>query len=230
MITRVLYILFQIILGIIFLIAICASFVFLHTFVTLSLSKVLSKDTSAFFGFIITVSIFIYFNSIFEKYNRDKFSNITKIDLVQVIERKSYEPINYLHTRNLTYVNGNRITQLTNYNASDSYCINHNDIISNSFNPSHLCEEELLILVRYMKSNHIRMNKEIYRSYRTSNHWNNIRIKKYNLSGIVCSECGAVSKLEVHHLSYDNLGNEDIENDLIVLCRKCHEKQHRKVA
>lgn len=42
-----------------------------------------------------------------------------------------------------------------------------------------------------------------------------------------CDECGATTRLQVHHLSYANIGNEAPE-DLTVLCRACHAKGHGK--
>lgn len=41
----------------------------------------------------------------------------------------------------------------------------------------------------------------------------------------VCAICGFYDQLEVHHLNYDNLGNEKDE-DLIILCRRCHNDTH----
>lgn len=32
--------------------------------------------------------------------------------------------------------------------------------------------------------------------------------------------------LQVHHLHYRNIGDEDVENDLITLCETCHAKEH----
>ena len=29
--------------------------------------------------------------------------------------------------------------------------------------------------------------------------------------------------LQVHHLNYDHVGNEDVYNDLITLCKYCHQ-------
>lgn len=43
-----------------------------------------------------------------------------------------------------------------------------------------------------------------------------------------CQRCGLrVRLLDVHHLSYDRLGDE-LPADLVVLCRPCHKLQHRE--
>ena len=42
----------------------------------------------------------------------------------------------------------------------------------------------------------------------------------------VCEKCGSSNRLEVHHLNYDNLFNEDIHNDLETQCYPCHIATH----
>ena len=43
--------------------------------------------------------------------------------------------------------------------------------------------------------------------------------------GNECQKCSSKEKLQVHHKSYLNVGNEGIK-DVIVLCKKCHEEEH----
>lgn len=69
-----------------------------------------------------------------------------------------------------------------------------------------------------------------YRSYLYSPHWRKFRLKAIEHYGNVCSWCGANDekiKMNVHHISYDNLGNETFE-DVILLCPTCHSKAHGK--
>lgn len=40
-----------------------------------------------------------------------------------------------------------------------------------------------------------------------------------------CQLCSFEHELDVHHLSYKNLGNEK-DKDLLVLCRRCHRDLH----
>ena len=42
-------------------------------------------------------------------------------------------------------------------------------------------------------------------------------------------DCPIDSRLEVHHLRYDNLGNEPLE-DLTVLCKFHHEREHQLIS
>jgi len=42
-----------------------------------------------------------------------------------------------------------------------------------------------------------------------------------------CEKCGSEKNLCVHHLTYENVGDEKME-DLMVLCLKCHKEIHNK--
>lgn len=68
-----------------------------------------------------------------------------------------------------------------------------------------------------------------YRSqYLRSPEWREKRRQRLNLAKYRCEQCGAPdgppkAPLDVHHLAYDRLGNENIDEDLVALCRPCHE-------
>lgn len=71
-----------------------------------------------------------------------------------------------------------------------------------------------------------------YDEYINSMAWKIKRNRMIVEASWTCQKCGATNTaLEVHHLTYDNLGNEEPE-DLMVLCKKCHaeltEKADRK--
>lgn len=63
--------------------------------------------------------------------------------------------------------------------------------------------------------------------YLRSTHWRDIRSVKLIKSGFRCSKCGVPMwrSLDVHHLTYKNIWHEKLE-DLQVLCRECHQKEH----
>lgn len=43
----------------------------------------------------------------------------------------------------------------------------------------------------------------------------------------ICADCGAGERLQVHHLTYDHVGEEYLHlKDLIVLCEECHKERH----
>lgn len=64
-----------------------------------------------------------------------------------------------------------------------------------------------------------------YSSYLKTEHWQNLRKKIILERGSKCQTCGKSFNLEVHHNCYENLG-EELSNDLIVLCRDCHQLFH----
>lgn len=66
------------------------------------------------------------------------------------------------------------------------------------------------------------MNRQEYQEYLDSKDWQRRRkqlIKKK------CEWCPQKHELNVHHLSYDNLGQET-EYDVITLCKRCHKDLH----
>lgn len=64
-----------------------------------------------------------------------------------------------------------------------------------------------------------------YKEYLQSKHWALLR-KKYIKSNTVCASCGSKDNLQLHHVSYKNLGNE-FSADFLVLCDKCHKNIHK---
>lgn len=64
-----------------------------------------------------------------------------------------------------------------------------------------------------------------YYEYIASKEWQRKRLARIKLDGYKCHICGSSRNLNVHHLTYERLGHEDME-DLMTLCRSCHEKVH----
>jgi hypothetical protein len=69
------------------------------------------------------------------------------------------------------------------------------------------------------------MSKEGYECYLKSNWWKERRRLALLRCDRRCSVCGARKSLQVHHLNYLHLGDEQDE-DLEVLCRDCHREKH----
>jgi hypothetical protein len=65
-----------------------------------------------------------------------------------------------------------------------------------------------------------------YLDYLQSQEWKDIRLKVLQRDRYRCVDCGAKGKLDVHHTSYKRLFHEDLD-DLISLCRQCHESEHK---
>lgn len=67
-----------------------------------------------------------------------------------------------------------------------------------------------------------------YHQYMRSEAWNEKRLERLRIDGYVCQDCYADDRpLDVHHLKYENFGDEDMD-DLISLCRQCHDERHNK--
>lgn len=61
-----------------------------------------------------------------------------------------------------------------------------------------------------------------YGEYLTSLDWQRRRTRALERANDTCERCGTwTRRLEVHHVRYDNLGNEE-DDDLVVLCDICH--------
>lgn len=64
-----------------------------------------------------------------------------------------------------------------------------------------------------------------YQEYMNSPAWTAKRQQRLDLDGYKCRTCGCtfdVRPLQVHHVTYERLGHEDL-GDLITLCSTCHE-------
>lgn len=75
-----------------------------------------------------------------------------------------------------------------------------------------------------------------YGQYLSSPHWQALRKLKLErqrdeLGYNCCEECGArpqaakKTALSVHHITYERLGEEPLE-DLRIICRPCHDEEH----
>ncbi len=65
-----------------------------------------------------------------------------------------------------------------------------------------------------------------YKDYLMSDIWKSKREWFLDTYGRKCIRCGETTSLNVHHLTYKNVGNERSE-DLICLCKNCHNKEHK---
>jgi hypothetical protein len=73
--------------------------------------------------------------------------------------------------------------------------------------------------------NHLTQKQILHRQYLQSPLWKKIRNKAIEHYGSICGKCGCEGN-DVHHLSYDRAGGNEILEDLQVLCRECHEAIH----
>lgn len=75
-------------------------------------------------------------------------------------------------------------------------------------------------------SQRFRLRYPNYYAYLASAEWRRKREQRILLDGGVCTQCGSMHNLQVHHLSYEHLGTDAEIDDLITLCADCHHKLH----
>jgi hypothetical protein len=75
-----------------------------------------------------------------------------------------------------------------------------------------------------LRPNAKRMTTAEYHSYLKSPEWKAL-VSKVKARDKVCQLTGATTQLEVHHITYDRLGNEDL-SDLVLLSRDAHQSVH----
>ena len=69
------------------------------------------------------------------------------------------------------------------------------------------------------------LNEMAYNDYLRTPEWQRTRRAKLEQVGNRCRRCGADRKLHVHHLTYDHVGHEWLD-ELVVLCSWCHSDTH----
>lgn len=74
------------------------------------------------------------------------------------------------------------------------------------------------------------MNREEYIAYIQSKEWFELRRARLELDIFTCFVCGLSPDdccLQAHHLTYERVGNELME-DLVTLCVRCHAEIHNR--
>jgi len=64
-----------------------------------------------------------------------------------------------------------------------------------------------------------------YEDYIVSKEWEAKRKERIKRDHYQCAMCGTAKNLQVHHITYERLGHEELD-DLITLCKDCHAKVH----
>ena len=57
-------------------------------------------------------------------------------------------------------------------------------------------------------------------------YWQNLTNRRFAAANWKCERCGRDGKLEGHHLHYETLGFEELE-DIRARCRQCHQLEPR---
>lgn len=74
------------------------------------------------------------------------------------------------------------------------------------------------------------MQSQFYKTYMRSDAWRLKERERMQIDGFCCVMCGRPAArcktLQVHHITYKRLGNENALTDLVTLCGSCHRKIH----
>lgn len=76
------------------------------------------------------------------------------------------------------------------------------------------------------------MQTDFYKRYMRSKEWDRKRELRLEIDGHKCVMCDRPESkckdgLQIHHVSYRNLGDEDVFNDIVCLCPRCHRMIHK---
>ena len=95
--------------------------------------------------------------------------------------------------------------------------------------PSHTVEElDEELFPEPIFTGDIYMSADDKSAYLRSTAWRDLKQQRLAIAGGRCeqSECSNSTNLDLHHVTYQRLGAEDI-SDLRVVCRKCHSNIHK---
>jgi 5-methylcytosine-specific restriction endonuclease McrA len=70
----------------------------------------------------------------------------------------------------------------------------------------------------------------LYNAYIGSDAWNRKKVERRAIDRDKCQGCIRVDRLEVHHKTYERIGDENVETDLVTLCERCHGELHGRKA
>lgn len=69
--------------------------------------------------------------------------------------------------------------------------------------------------------------RPLYKTYMNSDEWRKKARMLIEKAGYKCKLCGSAINICVHHITYDHLFQEEsYPDDVVVVCKKCHEKLH----
>lgn len=77
------------------------------------------------------------------------------------------------------------------------------------------------------KKERVKTENTDYYDHLKSPEWRLLKSEIIKERGAFCQLCMKKDSLELHHMSYKRLGNED-KRDLLLVCRSCHSYIHKK--
>lgn len=90
--------------------------------------------------------------------------------------------------------------------------------------------EEMVEQIDYVPDNPTLMfiSANAKSEYLQSKEWKELKTMKLLLADNKCESCGSTHNLELHHIDYTNLTQENFE-DVAIVCRDCHQAIHNKL-
>ena len=70
-------------------------------------------------------------------------------------------------------------------------------------------------------------NKDNYLKYLLSNEFKQMKQAIINKRGYMCENCFSSNKIDLHHKNNDHINGKERAEDLILLCRDCHNDAHK---
>lgn len=74
-----------------------------------------------------------------------------------------------------------------------------------------------------------RVSKSIKEQYYKTPHWRRMAFLRKELDGFQCVQCKSRENLQTHHWRY-NLFSENVQRDLITVCKPCHDILHMDIS
>ena len=104
-------------------------------------------------------------------------------------------------------------------------------VTNNKRTPSNVALEDSDGYIEYIASIHsnMYMSAEDKITYLASTKWKQLKSLRALLANSKCEYCDATNNLELHHITYAHLGNENIK-DVVLLCSVCHNTLHNNAA
>ena len=89
-------------------------------------------------------------------------------------------------------------------------------------------KSDLLRRQRLKEERDLEQFRKDKKEYLQSSEWHRKRQERLIVDDFNCQLCSYTNNLQVHHKTYKNIFNEDVEHDLVTLCSDCHTAIHEK--
>jgi hypothetical protein len=96
------------------------------------------------------------------------------------------------------------------------------------FSPTKDSTPELADIALIPKSQFMFISAELKQAYMQSKEWKALKLSRLKIAQHQCEHCGSVYSLQLHHITYERITQEEI-NDVAILCNICHQKIHDKL-